>query len=74
LLRGPFEPATHGISIFVEAKWKFQKKVGIEIYFVLRLKKGIVLLKMVDMQVSQARQLCGEMSTLLNTKNPDKSV
>ena len=61
-------------QFFVEAKRKFQKKVGIEMPFILRLKRVIKLLEIVGMPVNQARSLCGEMSTLLNTKNPVKSV
>ncbi len=40
---------------FVEAKRKFQKKVGIEMTFILRLKRVIELLEIVDMPVNQAR-------------------
>jgi hypothetical protein len=69
LLRGPFEPATHDISIFRGGKKDVPKKVGIELPFILRLKRVIKLLEIVDMLVNQTRLLCGEMSTLVNTKN-----
>ena len=47
----------------------FQEKVGIEMPLILRLKRVIELLEIVDMPMNQARSLCGEMSTLANTKN-----
>ena len=56
-------------QFFVEAKKMFQKKVEIEMPFILRLKRVIKLLEIVDMPVNQARLFCGEMSTLVNTKN-----
>jgi hypothetical protein len=40
---------------FVEAKRKFRKKVRIKMPFILRLKRVIELLEMVDMLVNQAR-------------------
>ena len=46
----------------------FQKKVGIKMPLILRLKRVIELLVIVDMPVNQARLLCEEMSTLVNTK------
>jgi hypothetical protein len=42
-------------QFFMEAKRKFQKKVGIKMPFILRLKRVIELLEMVDMLVNQAR-------------------
>jgi hypothetical protein len=42
--------------------------------FILRLKRVIDLLEIVDMPVNQARLLCGEMSTLVSTKKILSSV
>ena len=55
MLRGPFEPATHDISIFRGGKKDDPKNIWIEMPFVLRLKRVIELLEIVDMLVNQAR-------------------
>ncbi len=52
-LRGLFEAATHDISIFVEAKRKFEKNNGIEMPFIPRLKRVNKLLEIVDISVNQ---------------------
>ena len=51
----PFNQQHMTYQFFVEAKRKFRKKVGIEVPFILRIKRGIELLEMVDMPVNQAR-------------------
>ena len=51
----PFNQQHMTYQFFVEAKRKFQKKVGIKMPFILRLKRVIELLEMVDMPVNQAR-------------------
>ena len=51
----PFNQQHMSYQFFVEVKRKFRKKVGIETPFILRLKRLIELLEMVDMPVNQAR-------------------
>ena len=54
-LEDPLKQQHMTYNLFVEAKRKFEKNNGIEMPFILRLKRVIELLEMVDMLVNQAR-------------------
>ena len=68
-IRGPFEPATHDISVFRGGEKEVKKEDWDRNALYFQVKEGDLMLEIADMLVNRARLLYGGMSTLLNTRN-----